>query len=312
MLLLQFQIRYAPGLAQKPQGYDLKAPKDAAPKPDPFENPPEALLVARVPADEPTHTIVLNKFPIIDNHFILATIDTKLQTTLLEEKDLGVTYSCLKAWEASEAPCGKPRLFAFFNSGRHSGASQPHRHIQFIPSEDMVSGETDQWPLLADAMVFGPHATDSGELSFFRTHRDLPFQHFGTRLPPNATPMMLQQLYLNLYDKCAEAVKEYTEQNPGTVQAEVSGNGSLPISYNLAMTTNSMVMCPRINEGLEFTKPDTAEKAYANLNGTLLGGTCLSKNEWLYKKLQDADNLQDLLSHIGIPSLSRLKSTGSG
>ncbi|KAB8616662.1 hypothetical protein FH972_025997 [Carpinus fangiana] len=306
-----FQVRYAPGLAKKPLGYDLKASKSSAPKPDPFDNPPEELLVARVPGGSPTHTLVLNKFPIIDNHFILATIENKLQTSFLEEVDLELTYNCLKAWAESESPGGKPKLFAFFNSGRHSGASQPHRHVQFIPSEDMTSGETDQWPLLVDAIVFGPHATDTGELSFFRTHRDLPFKHFGTRLPPNATPMMLRQLYMNLYDQCESAVKEYAELNPGKVVPEETEDGSLPISYNLAMTTTSMVMCPRISEGLAFKREDGDEIAYAALNGTTLGGTVLSKDEWLFKTLQQAENVEDLLGEIGIPTLSRQQSLGT-
>ena len=82
---------------------------------------------------EPTHFIVLNKYPVIPQHFILATISYKEQTQLLEVEDLQVTFACLKAWAASDA-CSNPtrRLFAFFNSGEHSGASQSHRHVLLL------------------------------------------------------------------------------------------------------------------------------------------------------------------------------------
>jgi ATP adenylyltransferase len=105
---------------------------DSAPphKPDPFENPPDALLIARVPVHDPTHALILNKFPVIPQHFIVATIPYKEQTQLLEVEDLQVTYACLKAWEVKTPGYGPARrLFAFFNSGEHSGASQSHRHV---------------------------------------------------------------------------------------------------------------------------------------------------------------------------------------
>ena len=111
-------------------------PPDSAPppKPDHFENPSDALLVARVPVHQPTHFVVLNKYPVIPQHFILATIPYKEQTHLLEVEDLQVTYACLKAWQANNTDHNSSRrLFAFFNSGEYSGASQGHRHVDTAP-----------------------------------------------------------------------------------------------------------------------------------------------------------------------------------
>ena len=89
-----------------------------------------ALLVAQIPVHKPTHSLVLNKYPVIPQHSILATIPYKEQTDLLDIEDLEVTYACLKAWEADSAgSTPERRLFAFFNSGEHSGASQAHRHV---------------------------------------------------------------------------------------------------------------------------------------------------------------------------------------
>ena len=102
--------------------------------------------MARVPFDEPTYNLVLNKYPVIPHHFILTTKEYREQTDMLDEDDLAMAYSCLKSWEPG-------RLFAFFNSGEHSGASQRHRHIQFLPVEDMQKDcEDGGWVPLIDLM----------------------------------------------------------------------------------------------------------------------------------------------------------------
>lgn len=90
--------------------------------------------------------MVLNKYPVIPHHFILTTKTYKSQTDKLEEDDLKVTYACLREWEPG-------RLFAFFNSGEQSGATQGHRHIQFLPIEQMYGErEEDSWVPLIDLM----------------------------------------------------------------------------------------------------------------------------------------------------------------
>jgi sulfate adenylyltransferase (ADP) / ATP adenylyltransferase len=142
----QFQLRFSPALANKP-----KSNKPSNYKPiDPFENPPKGLFLTDLP---PSHFLVLNKFPVIPNHFILATKSFKDQTDPLEQDDLEAAYACLKAYRDNGE-----ELFGFFNSGDLSGASQPHRHIQFLPVESMRNGieESDKWDVLADNLVNTP------------------------------------------------------------------------------------------------------------------------------------------------------------
>jgi ATP adenylyltransferase len=134
-------------LANKPKS---NKPYNPGEKPrDPFSNPSKKLFII----DLNSHFLVLNKFPVIPDHFILATKDYKEQTHLLEEEDLGAAYSCLKAYH----DLGE-ELFGFFNSGEHSGASQPHRHIQFLPVDSMKSGMSGgrKWTVLADKLVQNP------------------------------------------------------------------------------------------------------------------------------------------------------------
>jgi ATP adenylyltransferase len=150
----QFQVRFSPALANKPKS---NKPRDQKEKPaDPFESPSGGLFLTALPS----HNLVLNKFPIIPDHFILATKDFKKQTDLLEEDDLGAAYACLSAYKENGE-----ELFGFFNSGEHSGASQPHRHLQFFPVESMRSGiETgESWGVLADSLLKTPKP---GELSY--------------------------------------------------------------------------------------------------------------------------------------------------
>ena len=140
-----------------------KKPTDKAPerneqqfskKPDPFEDPVAALLVTQIPAGKPTHNLVLNKYPVIPQHFMVTTRAYQEQTHLLEEGDLQITHACLKAWEVQKnRDITDRRLFAFFNSGRYSGASQAHRHVQFLPVEEMEGGSSDDgWKPLIDLM----------------------------------------------------------------------------------------------------------------------------------------------------------------
>jgi ATP adenylyltransferase len=107
-------------------------------------------------AELSTHFLVLNKFPVIPYHFILATKEFKEQTHMLEEDDVEAAYACLTAYrEAGE------ELFGFYNSGEHSGASQAHRHIQFLPVESMRSGTKDgeDWSVLVESLEKKPSRT---------------------------------------------------------------------------------------------------------------------------------------------------------
>ena len=88
---------------------------------------------------------------------MIATRAYKEQSHLLEEDDLEITYACLKAWEAQRnGEITARRLFAFFNSGRFSGVSQAHRHLQFLPVEEMAGVSShDGWKPLVDLMGEG-------------------------------------------------------------------------------------------------------------------------------------------------------------
>ena len=261
-----------------------------------------------MPDDNPTHIIVLNKYPIIATHFILATKTNKQQTHKLEAVDLGIAWRCIKEWNGQLEGGGSRRLFAFFNSGEHSGASQPHRHLQFLPVEDMQSGEArNSWSLLADSVWTAPDAAAKGESSLapLKSNPNLPFMHFGARLPTRPSPDELLKIYTMLYEAAAQEIHEYAEKHPDDLSLHDTGDGSTAISYNLALTNEVMIICPRRKEGLMLKRADGTDLDFVALNGTLLGGTLMVKNEECFELLKsESSRLEDVLRAIGLPAAS--------
>ncbi|CEI38614.1 hypothetical protein FVEN_g4826 [Fusarium venenatum] len=292
---IPFQLRFSPSLANKPK----PPPKDIS-KPqkpfDPFESPLPALKVSDL---GPSHYCVLNKFAIVPEHFILATKDFKPQTHVLEESDLEATLACIEAYEAARrteaeqghrdgALGGGDGLYAFFNCGDHSGASQPHRHIQLLPIARMKDGfEIDTpWTVLADQLKV----------------KVAPFTTFAEDINLNMSGTELHAIYLRLYRKACKAVASYTKDT--THEGEAPTEGPTLISYNMAMTKSTLVICPRLAEGVKLQSQDGDILGTVAFNGTLLAGTALVKNELEWEALKkDPDTLRNILGNIGVPSV---------
>ncbi|KAI9367856.1 ATP adenylyltransferase-domain-containing protein [Aspergillus egyptiacus] len=294
-----FQLRYCPALANKPTGKAKPEEARTGKRFDPFENPSPDLLIAHVPKENPTHFLVLNKFPVIPNHFILATRDWHEQTDILEKEDLAVAHACVKAWRDEDQAdgAGPRRLFAFFNSGEASGASQPHRHLQFLPVEAMaLDDESATWRPLIDTVSSQPVSPDSE----FRKASEVPLANFALPLPPNPSPETLHNVYLSLYKAAVVAAGIPKSQAQAT-------SGPAAISYNLAMTESTMMICPRRSTNAvvsvdDETRKDVAEAGVVELNGTVLAGTLMVKAEAEWDELRRTPNaLVKVLEAIGYP-----------
>jgi len=292
-----FQLRHCPALAQKPKGDDAISKKPAPrPKFDPFAEPPPELLVASIPRGQASHTLVLNKYPVIHNHFIIATKSNKPQTDLLEKDDLGMTHACLQAWQGQPQGPAPARLFAFFNSGEHSGASQVHRHLQFLPIEDMAGPEPHEWEILLDRMTTRAHPT----LPLFRDPT-LAFLHFSTPLEDAPSTTSLYSKYIMLM-KAALSAARFPNQ-PLNENVEIERDGQTTFSYNLAMTKERMAICPRRSESANV--PGAGQDGSVALNGTLLAGTLMVKHEVEWDLLRgDHSLLDDILTSIGYSPVS--------
>ncbi|KAL4888180.1 bis-tetraphosphatase [Aspergillus ambiguus] len=289
---IPYQLRYCPALAKKPSG--APKPDNKGPKPDPFQDPSPDLLIARIPRDNPSHILVLNKFPVIHNHFILATKDWKPQTDLLDKEDLDAAYACVRAWDDSTAPQPK-RLFAFFNSGDESGASQPHRHLQFLPVEDMQQGGSPTWQPLIEAVA----SSSAADGESYRRLGHVPFAHFALPIPPNPSADTLHRIYLSLYRAALAAASVDSDHHAHRT------TGPAAVSYNLGMTTSTMMICPRKSESARVpvdsaASQEVVEAGLVSLNGTLLAGTLMVKAEAEWDELRrNPESLADVLATIG-------------
>ncbi|OTB06766.1 hypothetical protein M426DRAFT_318481 [Hypoxylon sp. CI-4A] len=282
---IAFQLRFSPSLALKPKA--PPKPKEPNGKPfNPFEDPSPAMLVAEQQQQQQpaTHRLVLNKFAVVPEHFILATRAVKPQTHVLEQADVAATSACVDAYRAH----GGQELFAFFNCGPHSGASQPHRHLQLLPVARMRDGldgvaRGGEWGVLAERVAEAPQV--------------LPFAVFTADLRAGMSDAERYAAYLELYRRAVRAVHP-----DAYADAEVPGEGEAKISYNFAMTSNSMALCPRRAEGAMLKSKSGEDIGVVSLNGTVLAGTALVKNEAEWNALrEDPDLLLSVLKGIGFP-----------
>ncbi|KAL1888600.1 bifunctional AP-4-A phosphorylase/ADP sulfurylase [Sporothrix stenoceras] len=291
-----FQLRFAPALAKKPKGDkkdDSGKKDDKAPPPkpyDPFEEPPSGLVVLPE-LNGGSHRLVLNKFAVSQDHAILATTAWRPQSHLLEASDMEAAYVCIQAY----ADCSE-ELYVFYNSGKYSGASQPHRHLQLLPVSQMregLKGDSEgEWSVLADRLL----GSDSHEVPFYVAAARLRGDD-GTGDAPSAE--RLHAIYLDLYRQAraaAQGTSAAIEAADGyNTVAEERGELPASISYNLALTHHTMALLPRTAEG------GTDNQYSLSLNGTVLAGTALVKNEAEWDALRsDPTQLGGVLAQIGV------------
>ncbi|RSM17790.1 hypothetical protein CDV31_003397 [Fusarium ambrosium] len=310
-----FQLRFAPGLSRKPEPGAAPAASQpvAQPETDPilkadeeeikrqarkarmlandvFQNPPAALRISDL---GPSHYLVLNKFAIAAEHFILATNEFKDQDHLLEKDDFAAIRACIDAYDN---PDGGDGLFTFFNSGEFSGASQAHRHVQMIPISRMKDGlgPDSPWSVVADMLTVK-------DKQFGTITAHLPF----TVVARNISGMDSDQLhrtYLDMYQKGCMVEATVTLHPKHEIEPPLEGPSR--ISYNLAMTKDTMVLLPRLSDKIHLE--DAEEKPLGvklSVNGTILAGTVLVKEEHDYRVIQKFPRaLKRGLERIGVPS----------
>jgi sulfate adenylyltransferase (ADP) / ATP adenylyltransferase len=119
--------------------------------------------------------------------------------------------------------------------------------------------------------------------------------YFSSSIPDNASSEQLHDIYAALYRKAIDA-------NGGSIaNLDYSPGGRSLISYNLGFTDRVMVLCPRSSEGTKITGKGGDLIGPVALNGTLLGGTLLVKNEEEWDAIRDDKaKLEYILQKIGI------------
>ncbi|RCK67855.1 Protein APA1 [Candida viswanathii] len=243
---------------------------------NPFAKPePELTVVDSYGADE-EFKIVFNKFPVVPKHFMLLTKEFKSQDTPLSPNELFATYNILAALDKQKSESNE-EWFAFYNCGPESGASQPHKHIQFMT--------------LPPRSEFKPYAEtldkilDPRGVQVPAQNKDLPFAHFAVQIPDTVEDeSVLAELYVNILQRTLTELRE---------------NDQTHISYNFIMTRKYMLMVPR-------SKGKYDEKMGINSCG--FQGLLLCKNDELFEMVKSVGPLQ-ILGEVGLPNTAGKKST---
>jgi ATP adenylyltransferase len=121
---LPFVVKWLSTLATKAQ---LKKPARRSGH-NPFATPEPALTLGPLP---PHHTALLNKYPVMAGHLLIVTRDYEAQEAALN----GADFTALAQVMGARGGLG------FYNGGEIAGASQGHKHLQWIPRLPPLAAE---------------------------------------------------------------------------------------------------------------------------------------------------------------------------
>ncbi|KAK6462734.1 5',5'''-P-1,P-4-tetraphosphate phosphorylase [Scheffersomyces coipomensis] len=245
-------------------------PEQGTKETNPFAKPEPELTIIDNYGNNNEFRIIFNKFPVIANHFMIVTQKFKSQLTPLSLSELKATYKTLTALKVSAS---EDDWFAFYNSGPQSGASQPHKHIQFMTL-----------PHQKGFKVFAESLADTSESFIPNAKRDplqnpnLPFAHYVVKLP-------------NVIDDLDDLALYFGSLIQSTLNT-LRQNDSHDISYNFVMTTKYMLMVPRSNGKY---------KDKLGINSCGIIGLILCKDDELLQLVKN-DGPLAILEAIGYPN----------
>lgn len=250
----------------------LHRPEQGIRAENPFENPEPELTVVPSFGEDGKYRIVLNKFPVVEAHFMLVTTKFESQNSPLSPSDLHSTYRILNNLKLHD--CTK-EWFAFYNCGPQSGASQPHKHIQFMT---IPSGHCPSADVLANTSKFSIPDQSQEPLQ----DASLPYAHFLLRLPDDpkeVTEDVLALIFVSLLQRTLTVLKE---------------NDADHISYNFLITDKYMMLVPRSRSKFRDT---------LGLNSCAFMGLLLCKSSELVD-LVKTEGPETILQEVGYPNTS--------
>ncbi|MEM9089226.1 MAG: DUF4922 domain-containing protein [Cyanobacteria bacterium P01_F01_bin.53] len=215
-----------------------------------------------------THLCLLNKFNVVDHHFLIVTREFESQENWLTLAD----------FEALVRSFSEVDGLGFFNGGAIAGASQPHKHLQVIPLFSGVSA------LPITAAITTATREDSG----VHNSPSLPFKHAIAKF--KESPVYESQLdaekpdthhkelfsalakqYLTSYHTLLTAMG--VTSNTST---DIQWQGKQTAAYNLLCTRQWMMLVPR------------SQEKYADISVNSLGfaGSLLVRNQEKLEELK--------------------------
>ena len=192
----------------------------AAAERDPFLPVDSDLHVADV---SDTHVAVLNKYPVMERHILVVTRRHEHQDELLTVADFYAAWRCLAEADG----------LVFFNCGIVAGASQQHKHLQFIPYP--LSDSVSRPPI--DGLVEESLNDNRNTVSCFVFRHVLAAIEWIPTGDPSQSARTSHLLYLEMLKQAGVAlsVADTTKTSP----------------YNLLLTRRWMIVIPRRREAFE-------------------------------------------------------------
>ena len=211
-----------------------------------------------------THICLLNKYNVLNTHLLLVTRVFEHQTDWLNVTDFEAIRLCLTEFDG----------LAFYNGGRIAGASQRHKHLQYVPLP-LAPNDID----LPISAVIPTAEWDAGIASI----DSLPFVHalarIGTRTDSdNALPLS------------ADALLEVYRGLLSATGIHVTSTRRQSMAYNLLATREWMLIAPRQAESYEDI----------SVNALGFAGSLLVRDHAQLDLVRSIGPLA-LLSHVGIP-----------
>ncbi len=217
-----------------------------------------------------THLCLLNKFNVVNYHFLIVTRAYEPQENWLTLADFEALGRCL---------CEVDGL-GFFNGGKIAGASQPHKHLQVVPLAEMALPIEVAVELARESV--GGTATENASvwrsplLSFEHAIAPLNLSHSDAS---KTDQNQLAQTQFNNYQKLLSAVG---------IHSATGWEGTQTAAYNLLCTRKWMMIVPRSQE----------EYADISVNSLGFAGSLLVKNREKLEQLKQLGPMK-LLQRVG-------------
>jgi ATP adenylyltransferase len=260
---IRFLVRIVSNLVRKDEAKQRQHQEITKPGKDfnPFLPYEENLFVADI---SQTHVSILNKFNVMDYHLLIITRAFEEQETLLTLPDVAAMGACLREIEG----------LAFYNSGKIAGASQRHKHLQFVPLPLAPTGlKIPIEPAIASTHYQGGIGTIP----------DFPFVHAIAQLDPTwlEPSFHVAEKILDCYYMLLQTVglRDKTEED----------SNWQPRPYNLLATREWMMVVPRSQESFEAI----------SINSLGFAGALLVRNEEQLKRVRDCGPLTILRNVVG-------------
>jgi sulfate adenylyltransferase (ADP) / ATP adenylyltransferase len=261
---IPFLVRLLAQSESEPSALDQK-PKPQEPLAhNPFLPYDSALFVTDV---SDTHLCLLNKFNVMEQHLLIVTRSFEAQETLLTLADFTALWRCLAEIDG----------LGFYNGGPVAGASQPHKHLQLVPTPFAPGGPAvPLLPALTQVQLTGNVGT-SPALPF--VHAIAPVDPRWVAAPDEAARATLD-LYYTLLDQVGLPPDPSQDQQPGP--------------YNLLLTRQWLWLVPRSQE--------TVEEMSVNALG--FAGSLFARNTEQLDQIQTLGPLE-ILRRVGVARENR-------